>query len=67
MKVVAGSFGNDAIGLPALVSGGVAVWPDEWVLERADRIISITILVSHGGLRVVEVTSPNGSGRGAVA
>jgi hypothetical protein len=68
MKVVAGSLGNDAIGPLAWVSGGVKVWPDEWG-PRADgpNHFGNDFLVSHGGLRVVDVTSRNGSDRGAVA
>jgi hypothetical protein len=60
MEVVAGSPGNDAIRPLALVIGGVMVSPDEWGPrpggpKHFDRDFS----VSHGGFRVVEVTSRN--------
>jgi hypothetical protein len=68
MKVVAGSLGNDAIGPLALVRGGVTVRPDGWG-PRAGGLnhFNKSFLLSHGGLRVVEVTSRGGFGRGAVA
>ena len=58
MKIVAGSLGNDAIGPLALVGGGVTVWPDEWGPRAGGpNHFDHEFLVSHGGLRVVEVTS----------
>jgi len=55
MKVVAGSHGNDAIGPRASVGGGIMVWPEEWGPRKAGSAhIDRDVLVSHGGLRVVE-------------